>query len=46
MTKLIAVTFVVMFVLIAGGAAFLAAWDIPVHSTPVEKIIPDARLPK
>jgi hypothetical protein len=29
-----------------GGGVFLAAWDIPAPSTPVEKVIPDAKFPK
>jgi hypothetical protein len=29
-----------------GGGAFLAFWDIPAPSAKVEKILPDARFPK
>ena len=38
----------VMVVLLAvvGGCLFLAYWDIPVRSTQVEKVLPDARFPK
>ena len=29
-----------------GGAAFLAAWDIPPPSERVEKVLPDERFPR
>jgi len=32
--------------LVVGGCLFLAYWDIPAPSTPVEKVLPDARFPK
>jgi hypothetical protein len=32
--------------LLLGGAAFLAFWNPPAPSAPVEKVIPDARFPK
>jgi len=38
---------VVVIVLVAlGGAAFLALWNPPAPSAPVEKVMPDARFPK
>ncbi len=38
---------VVVFVLaLIGGGLVLAYWDFPVHSTTVEKVLPDARFPK
>jgi hypothetical protein len=38
---------VVVIVLVAlGGAAFLALWNPPAPSAPVEKVLPDARFPK
>jgi hypothetical protein len=38
---------VIVFVLaVIGGGLFLAYWDLPVPSTPVEKVLPDARFPK
>jgi len=41
------VIIVMVFVLVGvGGALFLAYWDFPVPSTPVEKVLPDARFPK
>ncbi len=38
---------VIVFVLaVVGGGLFLAYWHLPVPSTPVEKVLPDARFPK
>lgn len=36
----------IALIIIAGGAVFLATWDIPPPSKPVEKVIPDAKLPR
>jgi hypothetical protein len=39
--------FVVIIVLAAlGGAVFLALWNPPAPSAPVEKVLPDSRFPK
>ena len=46
MGKLVLATLVVVLLVIAGGGAFLAMWDIPAPSTPVAKVIPDARFSK
>ncbi|HZS82564.1 MAG TPA: hypothetical protein VFA50_06815 [Stellaceae bacterium] len=46
MGKLVLMTLAVVFVVLIGGGVFLAVWDIPAPSTPVEKVIPDARFPK
>jgi hypothetical protein len=46
MGKLVLITVAVIVVLLVGGGVFLAAWDIPAPSTPVEKVIPDAKFPK
>jgi hypothetical protein len=46
MGKLVVVALVVVFVLLVGGGVFLSVWDIPAPSSPVEKVIPDARFPK
>ena len=35
-----------LLLLIAGGAAFLATWEIPAPTSPVERVIPDERLPR
>ena len=32
--------------LLLGGAVFLALWNPPAPSAPVEKVLPDARFPK
>jgi hypothetical protein len=38
---------VMVFVLAAvAGGVFLAYWDFPVPTTPVEKVLPDARFPR
>jgi hypothetical protein len=46
MAKLLLATLVVIVVILVGGGVFLATWDIPAPTAPVEKVIPDARLPK
>lgn len=40
--------FILLLVAVAllGGGVFLAFWGLPVPSTPVEKVIPDARFPR
>lgn len=41
------IAFVAIIALLAlGGGVFLALWNPPAPSTPVEKVIPDARFPK
>jgi hypothetical protein len=40
------IIFVVVIVLIVGGAAFLATWDIPAPVGETEKVIPDERFPR
>ena len=43
----IAIAFVLMIaLLLIGGGAFLALWNPPAPSAPVEKVLPDARFPK
>jgi hypothetical protein len=37
---------IVIALLLLGGMAFLALWNPPPPSAPVEKVIPDARFPK
>ncbi len=41
----VALVIVIALALLAGGA-FLAFWNPPPPSAPVEKVIPDARFPK
>ena len=36
----------VIALLLIGGGIFLALWNPPVPSAPVEKVLPDARFPK
>ncbi len=39
--------FVAVIVLLAlGGAVFLALWNPPPPSAPVQKVLPDSRFPK
>ncbi|MFQ5764702.1 MAG: hypothetical protein ACE5GT_07230 [Rhodospirillales bacterium] len=40
------VVFLLLVVLLAGGAAFLATWDIPAPVKQVERVLPDARFPR
>jgi hypothetical protein len=37
---------VVVILAVLGGAVFLALWNPPAPSAPVEKVLPDARFPK
>ena len=37
---------IIMFLAVAGGALFLAMWDIPPPSERVEKILSDERFPR
>jgi hypothetical protein len=36
----------VLVLAVAGGCLYLAYGNFPVRSTPVEKVLPDARFPK
>lgn len=38
--------FVLLLVLMAGGAAFLLTWDFPPPTATVEKVIPNDRFPR
>jgi len=46
MGKLTIALIVVIALLLLGGAVFLALWNPPSPSSPVEKVLPDARFPK
>ena len=46
MGKLTVVLVIVIALLLLGGGVFLALWNPPAPSAPVEKVIPDARFPK
>jgi len=42
--SLILIAFIVL--LLTGGMAFLAMWEIPAPSAPVQKVLPDERFPR
>ncbi|MEE9250977.1 MAG: hypothetical protein V3U93_07610 [Alphaproteobacteria bacterium] len=44
MSKLYRVLLFLLLIALAGGAVFLASWDIPPPSAPVEKVIPNDRV--
>ncbi|WP_417518545.1 hypothetical protein [Minwuia sp.] len=46
MRRILLVMFALVFVLVAGGIAFVATTDIPPPSKQVRKVIPDDRFPK
>ncbi|WP_417789232.1 hypothetical protein [Terasakiella pusilla] len=37
---------VLILLVLAGAGVFLATWDIPAPTAPVEKTIPDDRFPR
>ena len=44
MAKFVLIAFAALIVI--GGTGFLMIWDIPAPSERVERVIPDAKLPK
>ena len=46
MGKVVVAAIVLVVLVLIGGGIFLALWDIPSPSKPVEKVIPDARFPR
>ncbi len=46
MRKLSLVLIVIVLGVLVSGAVFLATWDIPPPSAPVEKVLPDERFPR
>lgn len=46
MFKLSRIILVLVVIVIAGGAVFLASWHIPAPTTKVEKVIPNDRFPR
>lgn len=46
MARMSMVLGLVLILLVGGGAAFLATWDIPAPRSKVEKVIPADRLGK
>jgi hypothetical protein len=45
MMRLSSVLIILLLVGLAGGAVFLATWEIPAPSAPVEKVIPNDNFP-
>ena len=43
MSSLVRIVLVLVLLIIVGGVAALAMWDIPAPSAKVEKVIPDDR---
>jgi hypothetical protein len=46
MGRLWLVIFVLLLLVIGGGAVFLLFWDIPAPSQKVEKVLPDDAFPE
>ncbi|MGA8755710.1 MAG: hypothetical protein WB611_05165 [Stellaceae bacterium] len=46
MSKLTIGVIVVVVLAVLGGALFLALWNPPAPTAPVQKVLPDARFPK
>jgi hypothetical protein len=46
MGKMVLIGVALVVVVIAGGVGFLAVWDMPAPTAPVEHVIPDARFPR
>ena len=46
MVKLAALLVVVLVLALVAGGLILAYWELPVPSSHVEKVLPDARFPK
>lgn len=46
MSRFLSVLIVLFLLVIGGGMAVLATWDMPVPSKTVEKVLPDERFPR
>jgi hypothetical protein len=46
MGRLFRILFLLILLLIVGGAVLLAAWRIPAPTVKVEKVIPNDRFPR
>jgi len=46
MGKLTVALVIVIALLLLGGGIFLALWNPPTPSAPVQKVLPDARFPR
>lgn len=40
------VVFLLVVIMLGGGAVFLATWDIPAPVNKVERVLPDDRFPR
>jgi len=45
MMRISTILMVLLLAGLVGGAIFLATWEIPAPSTPVEKVIPNDQFP-
>ncbi|WP_193552246.1 hypothetical protein [Oleisolibacter albus] len=43
MSKLVQILLLLVLILVVGSVAFLATWDMPAPSAPVERVIPNDR---
>ncbi|WP_168220325.1 hypothetical protein [Azospirillum thermophilum] len=46
MSRFLSVLVILLLLVIGGGMAFLASWDMPAPSKTVEKVLPDERFPR
>ncbi len=46
MFRLTKLVFFLLVLVVGGGVVFLATWDIPPPSRPVEKVLDDSRFPR
>ena len=46
MQKISKIVLLVILIVLAAGAVFLATWDIPAPVATIEKVIPDERFPR
>lgn len=46
MRRLFLALFLLVLVLAAGGAVFVATWDIPPPTKEIRKVLPDERFPR
>jgi hypothetical protein len=46
MGRFILIVLAILILAVVGGIAFLMIWDIPAPTGQIERVIPDAKLPK
>ena len=44
--SIFSIVLVLFLLILGGGAAFLATWDIPAPVSKVERVLPDDRFPR